>query len=127
VGAHYTYSEVPAGFWVQDAFGLARNHYDRLIHFLFGLLLAYPVREVLLRAAGVRPAWSYWLTVMCVLGFSGFYEALEGLVAMIVSPELGSAYVGTQGDEWDAQKDTALAFIGAVIAMAWVRWRAGRA
>lgn len=125
VGAHYTYSEVPAGFWVQEAFGLSRNHYDRVVHFLFGLLLAYPIREVLIRAAGVRVAWSYPLAVMCVLGFSGFYEALEGLVAMIVSPELGAAYLGTQGDEWDAQKDTALAFTGAVVAMSWVRWRAG--
>jgi putative membrane protein len=127
VGAHYTYSEVPAGFWARDAFGLARNHYDRLVHFMFGLLLAYPIREVLIRGAGVRPAWSYVLTVMCVLGFSGFYEALEGIVAMLVSPELGLEYLGTQGDEWDAQKDTALAFLGAVIAMSWLRWRPGRA
>jgi putative membrane protein len=63
--------------------------------------------------------------LVTVLGFSGFYEALEGIVAMIVSPELGAAYLGTQGDEWDAQKDTALAFLGAVIAMA-VTWRLDR-
>jgi putative membrane protein len=124
VGAHYTYAETPLGFWLQDALELSRNHYDRIVHFSFGLLLAYPFRELLLRAAGIRQAWSYLLVVICVLGFSGFYEALEGLVAMIVSPELGSAYLGTQGDEWDAQKDTGLAFVGAVIATSWVWFRA---
>jgi putative membrane protein len=122
IGAHYTYAETPFGFWLQEALGLSRNHYDRIVHFLFGLLLAFPLRELLIRVAGTRPGWSYLLVVMCVLGFSGFYEALEGIVAMIVSPELGSAYLGTQGDEWDAQKDTALAFAGSVIAMVIV-WR----
>lgn len=121
VGAHYTYAETPFGFWLQDLFDLSRNHYDRIVHFSFGLLLAYPLREFLLRVVGVRPAWSYLLTLVTVLGFSGFYEALEGLVAVIVSPELGAAYLGTQGDEWDAQKDTALAFLGAIVAM-WLTW-----
>ena len=78
-----------------------------------------------MRAAGVRRRWSYLLVVVTVLGFSGFYEALEGIVAVIVSPELGAAYLGTQGDEWDAQKDTALAFAGAVVAMT-VCWWADR-
>jgi len=120
VGAHYTYSEAPFGFWLQDWLGLSRNHYDRIVHFSFGLLLAYPFHELLIRAAGVHRSWSYFLVMLSVLGFSGFYEALEGLVAMIVSPELGTAYLGTQGDEWDAQKDTALAFSGSMITMAWV-------
>ncbi len=125
VGAHYTYAETPLGFWLQEALDLQRNHYDRIVHFLFGLLLAWPFRELLMRAAGVRRCWSYLLVVVTVLGFSGFYEALEGVVAVIVSPELGAAYLGTQGDEWDAQKDTALAFSGAVIAMT-VCWWADR-
>ena len=120
VGAHYTYSETPLGFWLQDWLGLSRNHYDRIVHFSFGLLLSYPFRELLMRAAGVHRSWSYVLTMVTVLGFSGFYEALEGLVAVIVSPELGAAYLGTQGDEWDAQKDTALAFAGSVIMMSLV-------
>ncbi len=125
VGAHYTYAEVPFGFWVQDALGLSRNHYDRLVHFSFGLLLAWPFRELLLRAAGVRESWSWLLTLVTVLGFSGFYEALEAVVAIVVSPELGAAYLGTQGDEWDAQKDTALAFAGAVLAML-IAWQVQR-
>jgi putative membrane protein len=125
VGAHYTYAEVPFGFWAQDALGLSRNHYDRLVHFSFGLLLAWPFRELLLRAAGVRESWSWLLTLVTVLGFSGFYEALEAIVAVVVSPELGTAYLGTQGDEWDAQKDTALAFAGAVLAML-IAWQVQR-
>jgi putative membrane protein len=125
IGAHYTYAETPFGFWLQEALDLSRNHYDRLVHFSFGLLIAYPFRELLLRAAGVKRQWSYLLAMVAVLGFSGFYEALEGVVAMIVSPELGAAYLGTQGDEWDAQKDTGLAFSGAVVAMA-VTWLAER-
>lgn len=125
VGAHYTYAEVPFGFWVQDALGLSRNHYDRLVHFAFGLLLAWPFREVLVRAAGVRESWSWLLVLVTVLGFSGFYEALEAIVAVVVSPELGAAYLGTQGDEWDAQKDTALAFAGAVLAML-IAWQVQR-
>ena len=122
IGAHYTYSETPFGFWLQDAFDLSRNHYDRIVHFAFGLLIACPFRELLLRAAGIRRSWSYLAVVVTVLGFSGFYEALEGVVAVIVSPELGAAYLGTQGDVWDAQKDTALAFAGAVIAMTICWW-----
>lgn len=123
VGAHYTYAEVPFGFWLQETLGQERNHYDRIVHFCFGLLIAYPFREVLVRAAGVVRSWSWFLTVALVLAFSGFYEVIEGIVAMIVDPELGMAYLGTQGDEWDAQKDTFLAFSGSVIAML-VTWQA---
>lgn len=117
VGAHYTYAETPFGFWLKDAFDLSRNHYDRIVHFAYGLLVAYPFREMLLRIGRVREGWSYFLAVNMVLAFSGFYEVLEGVVAMIVSPELGAAYLGTQGDVWDAQHDMGLALLGAIIAM----------
>jgi len=117
-GAHYTYAETPFGFWMQDWFGFERNHYDRLVHFSFGLLIAYPFRELLLRRSGIKRSWSYLMSVIVVLSFSAFYEVLEGIVAMIVDPELGSAYLGTQGDEWDAQKDSFMAFAGSVVAMA---------
>ena len=117
IGAHYTYSEVPFGFWLRDTLDLERNHYDRIVHFAFGLLIAWPFREWLLRVTGVRPGWSGFLAVVMVLSFSGFYEVMEGVVAMLVSPELGMEYLGTQGDQWDAQHDSFLAFAGAVIAM----------
>jgi putative membrane protein len=117
VGAHYTYAEVPFGFWLKDALHLSRNHFDRLVHFAFGLLAAYPIREVLVRRVGVRGFWTYYMPVSAVLSFSGFFEIVESWVAQLVSPELGNAYLGTQGDEWDAQKDMTAAFTGALLAM----------
>lgn len=117
LGAHYTYAEVPFGFWLQDTFNLTRNHYDRIVHFSYGLLNAYPFRDIFMRAAGIRRSWSYFMPVVGVLSFSGFYELLEAAVAFIVSPELGDVYLGTQGDIWDAEKDAFLAFSGAIIAM----------
>jgi putative membrane protein len=120
IGAHYTYAEVPFGFWLQEVFSLSRNPFDRLVHFSYGLLLAYPLREMLIRLAGVASFWSYYLPVSGTLAQSGLFEILEAVVAQIVSPELGVAYLGTQGDEWDAQKDMIAALSGAVLCMALV-------
>lgn len=115
VGAHYTYAKVPAGFWFQDWFHLKRNHYDRVIHFSFGLLLVYPVRELLLRSARAHPLWATWLSVVALAALSSFFEIVEAVVAQVVRPDLGAAYLGTQGDMWDAQKDMAAALIGAIL------------
>ncbi|OQX11518.1 MAG: hypothetical protein BWK76_19030 [Desulfobulbaceae bacterium A2] len=123
VGAHYTYAETPLGFWLRDWLDLGRNHYDRVVHFSFGLLLARPCHEVLVRRGRIRSGWSHLLTVSVVLSLSALYEVLEAVVAMIVSPELGAAWLGTQGDEWDAQRDTSLALLGAAMTMAWLAWR----
>jgi putative membrane protein len=117
-GSHYTYSEVPLGHWAKDAFGLTRNHYDRVVHFAFGLLLSLPIFELQTRIWSRRGWWNYFLPIVVTLSFSTMYEMVEWVVASIVSPELGTAYLGTQGDEWDAQKDTALAFLGACLTMA---------
>jgi putative membrane protein len=102
---------------VQDLMNAERNPFDRLVHFAYGLLLAYPIREVLIRLAGVRGAWSYFLPVSATLAQSGLFELIEAVAATIVSPELGAAYLGTQGDEWDAQKDMASALAGAILIM----------
>jgi putative membrane protein len=131
VGAHYTYAEVPFGFWLEHTFGLSRNPFDRLVHFGYGFLLAYPLRELLVRLAGVRMFWSYYLAVSGMLAQSGLFEIVEAVVAQIVSPELGAAYLGTQGDEWDAQKDMLAALSGALLCMAFavaserLGWSAG--
>ncbi|MCX8035900.1 MAG: DUF2238 domain-containing protein [Candidatus Sumerlaeia bacterium] len=117
IGTHYTYSEVPFGFWLQNTFHLSRNHYDRIIHFLFGLLMAYPVREVAVRIGNFEGFWSLYFPVDFVLAFSAIYELIEYGIAVIFGGDLGIAYLGTQGDVWDAQKDMLLAFIGSVIAM----------
>lgn len=118
VGAHYTYSETPLGFRMQEVFGWSRNHYDRLVHFAFGLLLTYPMREIALRVLRVRPLWGWLLPLLAALSMSCAYELVEAWIAWIVSPELGTAYLGTQGDEWDAQRDMTWAFAGAAVALA---------
>jgi putative membrane protein len=126
IGSHYTYAEVPAGFWVQRALGLARNHYDRLVHFSFGLLMLRPIRE--LGFGGTRepgPVAVAYFTIAGVALWSCLYEVLEWAVAAIVDPAAGTAYLGTQGDQWDAEKDMGLAVLGAVIAAA-IEWRRAR-
>lgn len=117
IGSHYTYAEVPFGFWLQDIFGFSRNHYDRIVHFSFGLLVAYPIREVFLRIAHAKGFWAYYLPLDVTLAFSAFYEIIEWGVAEVFGGELGAAYLGTQGDIWDAQKDILAATVGAIICM----------
>lgn len=117
VGAHYTYAQVPLGFWIRDTFGFARNHFDRVVHFTFGLLMAYPIREVFLRVANARGFWAYYLPLDVTLAFSALYEIMEMVVATMVAPGTGDAWLGTQGDIWDAQQDMGLAALGALICM----------
>jgi len=123
IGAHYTYAKVPVGFWLKDWFHLSRNHYDRLIHFGFGFLLLYPMTEVLVRSARVKEIWAPWLAASALCALSSFFEILEAVIAMIVRPDLGAAYLGTQGDIWDAQKDMGCAFVGSVIVALWLTIR----
>lgn len=118
IAAHYTYSEVPAGSWLKDLLALERNHFDRVAHFSFGLLMTYPLREFLVRTVPLAGVWSYGLPVAVLLALSGLFEIIESWVAQVVSPELGHAYLGTQGDIWDAQQDMALALCGAIFCMA---------
>ena len=119
IGGHYTYSEVPLGRWGSDALGLARNHYDRFVHFAFGLLMLRPMREIGFRHDGDLGRFgNLYFSVAGVGLWSMGYEIIEWLVAATVDPQAGSAYLGTQGDEWDAQKDMALAGFGSIVAMA---------
>ena len=117
VGAHYSYAQMPLGLWAKDYFGLSRNHYDRVAHGAFGLLLSFPIRELLLRFGGIRGAWGYLLPPALILAVSGIFEILESLVAESVAPGKGVNWLGGQGDEWDAQNDMLAAFVGAVIMM----------
>src|SRR5688572_14813321 len=115
-GSKYTYAENPFGYWLQEAFGTARNPYDRLVHFSFGFLLAYPMREIFLNWFKF-PTWVSWsLPIEVTLSISGLYELIEWAVADLFFPAQGDAYLGTQGDIWDAQKDMFLATLGAVLA-----------
>jgi putative membrane protein len=125
IGAHYTYGDVPydalfqavTGRTLNGLLGWQRNHFDRLAHFLYGLLLAYPIREVFLRVADVRGFWGYLLPLDFTMSTSMMFELIEWLVASMVADELAAQYLGTQGDIWDAHKDMALASFGALLAM----------
>jgi putative membrane protein len=125
VGAHYTYSEVPYDDWgraltgssLNEWMGWQRNHFDRFAHFSYGLLMAYPLREFFLRVANARGVWGYVLPLDVTISTSAIFELFEWGAAEIFGGELGTAYLGTQGDIWDAQRDMALASAGALTAM----------
>jgi putative membrane protein len=125
VGAHYTYAEVPydsgfralTGHSFNELIGWKRNNYDRVVHFSYGLLLAYPIRELFLRVANVRGFWGYFLPLDLTMSTSMIYELIEWLSAVWFGGDLGTAFLGSQGDQWDAQKDMALASLGALITM----------
>jgi len=116
-GAEYKYSDVPLGEWMKPWLGTTRNHYDRVMHFGYGLLLAYPMQEWFMRVVGVTSRWRYLLPVESTLAFSACYEMLEALAASVLTPERGEEFVGMQGDMWDSQKDMLMAGLGAVTAM----------
>jgi putative membrane protein len=117
IGVHYTYAQVPAGAWLEQALPVGRNHYDRVVHFCFGVMLTYPIEELFRLTAALRGWLLYYLPVMTVLGLSGLWEIIESWVARMVHPELGITYLGSQGDVWDAQKDMAAALYGSLLCM----------
>jgi putative membrane protein len=125
IGSHFTYSLVPyddavawlTGTTINEQFGWERNHFDRLVHFLFGLLLTYPCRELFVRVAGVRGLWGYLCPLLLTSSFSALYELIEWWAAVAFGGDLGVHYLGTQGDVWDGQRDMALATLGALICM----------
>jgi len=116
VGGHYTYAEVPLGFWMRDLLHTARNNYDRIGHFAQGFVPAIAAREILIRRRVVRGrGWLYFIIVSICLAISAAYELLEWRVS-IATGSKGDAFLGTQGDVWDTQEDMATALVGALIA-----------
>lgn len=130
LGAHYTYSEVPYDSWAQalsghtlgEVFGLERNHYDRLVHFLYGLLITPAAIELLDARAPQRGIWRWLVPLLFMVSHSTVYEMVEWGAAEIFGGDLGQAYLGTQGDVWDGQKDSALAALGALVSVTWCRF-----
>lgn len=117
LGAYYTYARVPLGFWVQDALDLARNHYDRLGHFMQGFVPAIAAREIFKRSSPVKQgAWLFFMTVMTCLAISAMYEFLEWWIA-VAAGVAADDFLSTQGDVWDTQWDMFLAGCGSVIAL----------
>jgi putative membrane protein len=125
IGAHYTYAEVPYDEWLRSLTGVTlnsllgwqRNNFDRVVHFSYGLLIAYPVRELFVRVAAVRGFWGYFLPLDLTMSTSMMFELFEWAAAELFGGDLGQAYLGTQGDAWDAHKDMALASLGALVCM----------
>jgi putative membrane protein len=125
MGARYLYSYVPYDEWSQwlfgaritDHFGFTRNHYDRLVHFFFGLLLVFPAWRCARRFAGTGAWWSAVFAMSIILAASALYEVFEWLVAITMAPDWAESYNGQQGDLWDAQRDMALAALGALLGL----------
>jgi putative membrane protein len=116
VGGRYTYARVPLGFWVQDLFGFARNHYDRLGHFAQGFVPALVAREILLRTSPLKAGkWLFVIVTAICLAISACYEFIEWWSALM-GGEAATDFLGTQGDAWDTQWDMFIAFIGAMVA-----------
>lgn len=119
IGTHWTYQQTPFGYTLAQWFGnTERNHYDRLIHFLFGLCFAYPIREICLRVADMRGFWGLYIPFDVTMAMSALFEILEMALALTIGGDQGIDYIGSQGDVWDAQKDMFLAGVGALFAMA---------
>jgi putative membrane protein len=116
IGSHYTYSEMPWFSPITQLFGFERNHYDRLIHFLFGFLMFLPFYELFINLFKSKN-FAFVFTVVFLLAASGVYEVIEWLATEVTHAQLGTAFLGTQGDQWDAQKDIALGHLGTILAM----------
>jgi len=117
VGGKYTYAEVPLFNWLRDAYGLARNSYDGVGHFAQGFIPAIVIREILLRTSPLKKGgWLPFIVICIVLAFSAFYELIEWWVSLSTGSE-GDAFLGTQGDVWDTQKDMALCLLGSIVSL----------
>jgi putative membrane protein len=117
-GGIHTYAETPLGNWARDTFELGRNHYDRVGHVALGVFPAFVIREVLLRRTPLeRGGWLYFLIVSVVLAIAAFWELLEWWTTLVVASDVGTAFLGSQGDVWDAQWDMFLAQVGAMIVL----------
>ncbi|MBI2610152.1 DUF2238 domain-containing protein [Candidatus Giovannonibacteria bacterium] len=116
-GAHFTYEKVPFGYFLENLMGETRNMYDRLVHFAFGFLLAYPIREVFVRITRAKGIWGYYIPFDLTLSLSAIYEIIEWITVRNVSQAAGITFLGAQGDIWDSQKDMFAAALGALLAM----------
>jgi putative membrane protein len=117
-GGYYTYALTPLGNWAQQTFDLQRNHYDRVGHVALGVFPVFLARELLLRTSPLgRGKWLFGISVSLVLAFAAFWELLEWWVTLLVASDVGQAFLGSQGDVWDAQWDMLLALVGSVLAL----------
>jgi putative membrane protein len=127
VGGHYTYERVPLGEWWKEWFGWKRNHYDRLGHLVQGIVPAILAREILLRRSPLRPGkWLFFLVLCVCLAFSAFFELIEWWSALAAGKK-ADAFLGTQGDPWDAQQDMLCALVGSILSqIVFARWHSAQ-
>lgn len=117
-GGYYTYAATPLGNWVKEALDLSRNHYDRVGHVALGVFPAFIIREILLRRTPLqRGGWLYFIVISIVLAVAAFWELLEWWVTLLAASDVGQAFLGSQGDIWDAQWDMFLALVGAMVVL----------
>jgi len=134
IGGRYTYSNVPYDAWsealfgqsITACFGFTRNNYDRLVHLSYGLLAVLPIREFLQRHVGASPRLALYIAVESVIAVSALYELLEWFLSLVLAGPMANDYNGQQGDMWDAQKDMALATLGALVSAVFLKLRAYR-
>lgn len=132
VGTHYTYSLTPYNDWstalfgssINDWFQWTRNHYDRFVHLAYGLCLTLPISEALTQKLKLQGGPSHFLSVQLVLSTSALYELMEWSAAIVFGGDVGTAYLGTQGDVWDAQADIALAMAGSLLVVGFLAFSA---
>lgn len=118
-GGFYTYALTPLGNWVRDALDLSRNHYDRVGHVALGFFPALYAREILLRTSPlVRGKWLVFIVCSICLAIGAFWELVEWWTTLLVASDVGQAFLGSQGDVWDAQWDMFLALVGAAVSLA---------
>jgi putative membrane protein len=116
IGAHFTYTEMPLFEWTRE---WGRNHFDRFMHFIFGILFFIPAKEFITRKFKIKGFWSYLMAFIVIVAVKGTYEVLEYLHLIVTQKEIiGTHFIGMQGDQWDAQKDMILGMIGSLVA--WV-------
>ncbi len=116
LGARYLYTFVPYDTWAETLFGtnitihfeFTRNHYDRLVHFFYGLLISVPAYRFHRRFFSMSPLWASLMALEFIIATSAFYELMEWLAAILFAPDWAESYNGQQGDMWDAQKDILL-------------------
>ena len=117
IGSHWTYGDVPFGFTLGEWLGIERNMYDRLLHFSFGFLMAYPIREMFMRVTAARGFWTYYIPLDIILSFSALYEIIEWGALMTVDSTAGTLFLAQRGDSFDPAKDIGSALVGALLAM----------
>tara|TARA_Y100000296_G_scaffold83104_1_gene113324 strand:+ start:402 stop:1010 length:609 start_codon:yes stop_codon:yes gene_type:complete len=116
IGGHYSYTEMPLFDSIKDEFNLERNHYDRVAHFLFGLIFFVPLYELVAKKFKIQGHWGFLFVFLIISSLKGIFEVLEyGYILVTENEIININYLGMQGDLWDAQKDIFLGMMGSII------------